>query len=82
MVELQWFVGSCIPRSVEAVKHKHLPGEVRCVRTSTHFNMNFALCTRNAAIRKFADSNLVTFGDVDLNEESIRGIHTPGWGGW
>ena len=37
---------------------------------------------RNAAIRKFAKNDLVTFGDVDVSEESIRGIHTPGWGGW
>jgi hypothetical protein len=37
---------------------------------------------RNAAIRKFANSDFVTFGDVDLSEENIRGIHTPGWGGW
>jgi hypothetical protein len=37
---------------------------------------------RNTAVRKYAGSDLVSFGDVDLSEESIRGIHTPGFGGW
>lgn len=36
----------------------------------------------NAAIHKYANSDLVSFGDVDLSEENIRGIHTPGFGGW
>ena len=41
-----------------------------------------ATLNRNAAIRKFANNDLVSFGDIDLSEENIRGIHTPGFGGW
>lgn len=36
----------------------------------------------NAAIKKYANNGLVSFGDVDLSMENIRGVHTPGWGGW
>lgn len=33
-------------------------------------------------MRRYADHSTVSFGDINLSEESIRGNHQPGAGGW
>jgi hypothetical protein len=36
----------------------------------------------NSIVRRYADHPGITFGDVNLSEENIRGNHQPGSGGW
>jgi hypothetical protein len=33
-------------------------------------------------VQKFANNPAVSFGDINLSEEQIRGNHNPGAGGW
>jgi hypothetical protein len=33
-------------------------------------------------VQKFAKNPAVSFGDINLSEEQIRGNHNPGAGGW
>jgi len=36
----------------------------------------------NSAVRRFANSDDILFGDINLSEQNIRGNHQPGAGGW